>query len=66
MVSNQAIKFAHFVRRTSFHSAAYGRRYVAVARKTPTIWNRPKADVQDLIVSGDYRPNSNAEKSHLK
>src|SRR5690625_4062037 len=23
---NQAIKYAHFVRRTSFHSAAYGRR----------------------------------------
>lgn len=24
---NQAIKFTHFVRRTSFHSAAYGGRY---------------------------------------
>jgi|GEM_PF-1815729 hypothetical protein len=24
MLHNQAIKFAHFVRQTSFHSAAYG------------------------------------------
>ncbi|WP_024461848.1 hypothetical protein [Marinimicrobium sp. LS-A18] len=26
---NQAIKYAHFVRRTSFHSAAYGGRYAS-------------------------------------
>lgn len=30
--SNQAIKYAHFVRRTSFRSAAYGRRYITVSR----------------------------------
>lgn len=29
MVSIQAIKFAHFVNRTSFYSATYGRRFTA-------------------------------------
>lgn len=60
---NQAIKFAHFVRRTSFHSAAYGGHYVLGVWMSPTVFrekgyrffffSREEPRMHVHVVSGD-------------